>query len=37
MPRATEHRIHNRVMALRTEAELIAGSNDDAFWDALGA
>jgi hypothetical protein len=36
MPRATEHRIHARVMALRSEAALqAAGPSDDSFWDAL--
>lgn len=37
MPRATDHRIHQRVLALREEAAAIAGRDDDAFWDALGA
>ena len=37
MPRATEYRIHQRVLALREEAALIASRSDDAFWDALGA
>jgi hypothetical protein len=37
MPRSTEHRIHQRVLALREEAAAIAGRDDDAFWDALGA
>lgn len=36
MPRATEFRIHRRVLALRAEAAVLAGP-DDAFWDALGA
>jgi hypothetical protein len=36
MPRATEHRIHQRVLNLREEAAVIAGQDDDAFWDALG-
>ena len=35
MPRATEHRVHSRVLALRAEAAVIAGH--DEFWDALGA
>jgi hypothetical protein len=35
MPRATEYRIHQRVLALRSEAAVIASQNDDAFWDAL--
>jgi hypothetical protein len=37
MPRATEYRIHQRVLALRVEAALKTGRDDDAFWDALGA
>ena len=37
MPHATEYRIHQRVLALRAEAAAIAGLDDDAFWDALGA
>ena len=37
MPRATEYRIHQRVLALREEAAVIASRSDDAFWDALGA
>ena len=36
MPRATESRIHLRVLALREEAAAMAGP-DDSFWDALGA
>ncbi|HEX2284156.1 MAG TPA: hypothetical protein VHI10_04875 [Mycobacterium sp.] len=36
MPRATEYRIHKRVMALRDEAAHMAES-DDAFWKSLGA
>jgi hypothetical protein len=35
MPRATEHRIHQRVMNLRDEAAAIASQDADAFWDAL--
>jgi hypothetical protein len=35
MPRATEYRIHQRVLGLREEAAVIASQNDDAFWDAL--
>jgi hypothetical protein len=35
MPRATEYRIHKRVMALREEAAEITGRNKDTFWDAL--
>jgi len=37
MPRATEYRIHQRVLALREEAAVIASQNDDVFWDGLGA
>jgi hypothetical protein len=37
MPRATEYRIHQRVLALREEAAVVASQNDDAFWEALGA
>jgi hypothetical protein len=37
MPRATEYRIHQRVLALRSEAAVIASQNDDTFWDALFA
>jgi hypothetical protein len=37
MPRATEYRIHQRVLALRDEAAAITSQNADAFWDALGA
>ncbi len=37
MPRATEIRIRDRVLALRSEAALIAGDDVDAFWDSLGA
>jgi len=37
MPRATEYRIHQRVLALREEAAVIASRNDESFWDALGA
>jgi hypothetical protein len=36
MPRAT-YRIHQRVLALREEAAVIASRNDESFWDALGA
>jgi hypothetical protein len=35
MPRATEYRIHKRVMALREEAAEITARDADAFWDAL--
>jgi hypothetical protein len=37
MPRATEHRIHQRVLDLREEAAIIASQadGDAAFWDAL--
>jgi hypothetical protein len=37
MPRSTESHIQSRVQALRAEAALMAGRDDDAFWDALGA
>jgi hypothetical protein len=37
MPRATEYRIHQRVLALRDEAARIAGEDDDAFWNRLFA
>src|SRR5262245_2907776 len=37
MPRATEYRRHQRALALREEAAVIASQNDDAFWNALGA
>ncbi|MGY4646704.1 hypothetical protein ACVWWN_000500 [Mycobacterium sp. URHB0021] len=37
MPRATEIRICDRVLALRSEAALIAAEDIDAFWDSLGA
>ena len=37
MPRATEYRIHQRVLNLREEAAVIAGRDDDTFWDALGS
>jgi hypothetical protein len=39
MPRATEYRIHQRVLALRSEAAVITSHYGDAdkFWDALGA
>ncbi|MGX9789089.1 hypothetical protein [Mycobacterium sp. MMS18-G62] len=39
MPRSTEYRIHQRVLALRSEAAMISSQNGDAdaFWDALGA
>jgi hypothetical protein len=35
MPRATAHRIHQRVLELRGEAALLAAGHDDSFWDAL--
>jgi hypothetical protein len=35
MPRATEYRIHQRVLDLRAEAAVIASQNEDALWDAL--
>src|SRR4051794_702699 len=37
MPRATEYRIHQRVLSLRSEAAVIASQNDDSFWDSLFA
>ncbi len=37
MPRATEYRIHRRVLALRDEAAQMAGRDDDTFWESLGA
>jgi hypothetical protein len=37
MPRATEYRIHQRVLALRSEAAVIASQNGDLFWHSLGA
>jgi hypothetical protein len=37
MPRATEYRINQRVLALRSEAAVIASQNDGSFWDALFA
>ena len=35
MPRATEYRIHQKVMALREEAAALNAAASDAFWDAL--
>jgi hypothetical protein len=35
MPRATEHRIYHRVMALRDEAAAINAAHHEAFWDAV--
>jgi hypothetical protein len=37
MPRATDHRIHQRVLALRSEAAVIASQSRDSFWSSLGA
>jgi hypothetical protein len=37
MPRATEYRIHQRVLALRSEAAVIASQDADSFWDLLFA
>lgn len=37
MPRATEYRIHARVLALREQAAALNAHDDDAFWDALPA
>lgn len=35
MPRATEHRIYTRVMALRDKAAARSAESGKAFWDAL--
>ena len=35
IPRSTEDRIRKRVLALRAEADVLAGRNWDAWWDAL--
>ena len=35
IPRSTEDRIRKRVLALRAEADVLAGVDDDAFWDSL--
>lgn len=35
MPRSTEYRIHQKVMALRGEAAALNAAASDAFWDAL--
>lgn len=35
MPRSTEHRIRPRVLALRAEADMLAGRDRDAWLDAL--
>jgi hypothetical protein len=37
MPRATEHRIHKRVLELREEAAALTGFDADAFWNVIGA
>lgn len=37
MPRSTEYRIHTRVLALRAEAAVVSGRDDDAFWASLPA
>jgi hypothetical protein len=37
MPRGTEYRIRQRVLALRAEAKKISGRDDDSFWESLGA
>lgn len=37
MPRATEYRIHQRALALRSEAAELMAPEAKAFWDALGA
>jgi hypothetical protein len=35
MPRATEYRIHRRVLALREEAAELTGRDAETFWNAL--
>jgi hypothetical protein len=35
MSRSTEHRIRERVLALRDEADLLAGRDWDKWWDAM--
>lgn len=35
MPRGTEHRIHQRALALREEAAELRADSDKAFWDAF--
>ncbi len=37
MPRATEHRIHQRALSLRDEAAGLRAESSEAFWDALFA
>lgn len=37
MPRSTEYRIHQRVLELRTRADLLADRDWDAFWDAVSS
>lgn len=37
MPRATEYRIHMRVLALREQAAALTARDNEAFWDALPA
>ncbi len=36
MPRATEYRIHQRALDLRSEAAELRAPETKAFWDALG-
>ncbi|MGZ5377040.1 MAG: hypothetical protein ACXWD8_03210 [Mycobacterium sp.] len=35
IPRSTEHRIRERVLALRAEADVLAGRDWDKWWDAM--
>jgi hypothetical protein len=35
MPRATEHRIHTRALALRDEAAQLGAKSSSAIWDAF--
>jgi hypothetical protein len=35
IPRSTEHRIRQRVLALRTEADVLAGRDWDKWWEAM--
>src|SRR3954447_18182308 len=36
MPRSTEYDILKRVIAMREEPAMMAGRDDDKFWDSLG-
>ena len=36
MPRSTEYRIHQRVLALRDEAAALNAASSEAFWRSLG-